>query len=229
MIVRRRVWRLCLVKVLVKNVRDKGGTGKLRSSWEQNIYEVVSKHEDIPVYKIKPVGDNRVRTIHRNLLKLCNELPLDVLEKPIDRKEKVRKGVVSVEDSEDELVIMVKRNGRDTHFREEGREDQGREDQRREDQGREDQGREDQGREDQGREDQGREDQGREDQGREDFDGMGESEPGEEVVCRRSARNRKPKRIFTYNKFGGNPVNEETISNNQIKYIFFVITKYYRR
>ena len=97
-------------KVLVKNVRDKGGTGKLRSFWEQNIYEVVSKHEDIHV-KIKPVGDNRVRTIHWNLLKLCNELPLDVLEKPIHRKEKVRKGIVSVEDSEDELVIMVKRHG----------------------------------------------------------------------------------------------------------------------
>ena len=47
-------------KVLVKNGRDEGGTGKLRSFWEQNIYEVVSKHEDIPVYKIKPVGDNRV-------------------------------------------------------------------------------------------------------------------------------------------------------------------------
>ena len=172
------------------------------------------------------------------------------MEKPIHRKEKVRKGVVSVEDSEDELVLMVKRNGGDTHFREEGREDQGREDQGREDQGREDQGREDQGREDQGmgrprngktkewedqgmgrprdgktkgwedqgmgrprdgktkgwedqgREDQGREDQGREDQGREDFDdGMGESEPGEEVGCRRSARNRKPKRIFTYNRW----------------------------
>ena len=225
----------------------------------------MSKHEDIPVYKIKPVGDNRVRTIHRNLLKLCNELALDVLEKPIHRKEKVRKGVISVEDSEDELVIMVKRNEGDTHVREEGREDQGREDQGREDQGREDQGREDQGREDQGREDQGREDQGREDQGREDQgredqgredqgredqgredqgredqgrdnredqgredqgredqgrdnqvvldfdDGMGESEPGEEVGCWRSARNRKLNRIFTYNKFGGNHVNEETI------------------
>ena len=57
--------------------------------------------------------------------------------------------------------------------------------------------------EDQGGEDQGGEDQGRDNQIVLDFDdGMGESEPGEEVGCRRSARNRKLKRIFTYNKFG---------------------------
>ena len=74
-------------KVLVKNVRDSCGTEKLRSHCEQNIYEVVSKHQDIPVYKIKQVGDNRARTrtIHRNLLKLCNELPLELLEKPSHR------------------------------------------------------------------------------------------------------------------------------------------------
>ena len=37
-------------------------------------------------------------------------------------------------------------------------------------------------------------------------DGIGESGPEEEVVCRRTSRSRKPKRIFTYNKAGGNPV-----------------------
>ena len=49
-------------RVLVKNVKQKGGTGKLRSFWE-----VVSKVENIPVYKIKPVGSTQVtQTIHRN-------------------------------------------------------------------------------------------------------------------------------------------------------------------
>ena len=41
-------------------------------------------------------------------------------------------------------------------------------------------------------------------------DGMGDSGPEEEIACRRSSRYRKPKKIFTYNKVGGNPVCEET-------------------
>ena len=164
-------------KVLVKNVRDRGGTGKLRSYWEQNIYEVVSKYQDIPVYKIKQVGDNRARTrtIHRNLLKLFNELPLELLEKPIHKGGKVRKELVLAEDNEDEVIVIVKRNEGNTQRGER------------------------------------RERKGTDERLVKDVDdGMGDSGPEEEIACRRSSRYRKPKKIFTYNKVGGNPVCEET-------------------
>ena len=78
-------------KVLVKNVKEKGGTGKLKSFWEQQIYEVVSKHENLPVYKIKPLGSNKVRTLHRNLIMQCNDLPGDILEKSLNQKKPKQK------------------------------------------------------------------------------------------------------------------------------------------
>ena len=63
-------------KVLVKNVSERGGTGKLRSFWENKIYKVVSVHKDLPIYRIQPeTGGSKIRTVHRNLLLLCNQLP----------------------------------------------------------------------------------------------------------------------------------------------------------
>ena len=64
-------------RVLVHNLTPKGGTGKLRSWWEQKIYEVVEKREKVPVFKVKPVGGGLVRTLHRNLLMKVDHLPLD--------------------------------------------------------------------------------------------------------------------------------------------------------
>ena len=70
-------------KVLVRNVRQKDGTGKLRSYWEENIFVVLEKKEDLPVYKIKNVKKNSdVRTVHRNLLLSCENLPLNVFDEP---------------------------------------------------------------------------------------------------------------------------------------------------
>ena len=40
-------------KVLVRNVREKGGTGKLKSYWEEAIFTVVEKRGELPVFKIK--------------------------------------------------------------------------------------------------------------------------------------------------------------------------------
>ena len=37
-------------QVLVRNVREKGGTGKLRSHWEKEVFKVVEKKTDLPVY-----------------------------------------------------------------------------------------------------------------------------------------------------------------------------------
>ena len=36
-------------QVLVKNVREKGGTGKLRSHWERSVFKILKKKENLPV------------------------------------------------------------------------------------------------------------------------------------------------------------------------------------
>ena len=67
--------------VLMKNVRESGGTGKLKSFWEEKIFKVVEKKENIPVYKIQGLGDERdTRVIHRNLMMKVDQLPLDVFD-----------------------------------------------------------------------------------------------------------------------------------------------------
>ena len=67
--------------VLVKNVREKGGTGKLRGIWEHQIFKVVNQQGDLPVYKVQNLDKPRdVRVLHRNHLMRCEELPLDVFK-----------------------------------------------------------------------------------------------------------------------------------------------------
>ena len=59
----------------------KGGTGKLRSYWEEKVYIVVAKDEDIPVYTIKPeVGVGTTQRVHRNNIMNCNLLLEDAEE-----------------------------------------------------------------------------------------------------------------------------------------------------
>ena len=61
-------------------VMDKTTGGrKLADKWEANPYVILSKHADLPVYTIKRVNSDRVRTVHRNLLTPCMFLPLDDL------------------------------------------------------------------------------------------------------------------------------------------------------
>ena len=66
-------------RVLVKNLLEKGGPGKLRSFWENTIYEVVERKDpNNAVYTVKPLNtQGRQRVLHRNLLLPCPFLPYE--------------------------------------------------------------------------------------------------------------------------------------------------------
>lgn len=65
-------------RVLVRNKRQLGGPGKLRSCWEQDVFVVRKSREDGVVYEIENLSKgNDKRALHRNML-----LPCDLLEDP---------------------------------------------------------------------------------------------------------------------------------------------------
>lgn len=69
-------------RVLVRNFKDRGGPGKLRSYWEENIYVVTERrHKESPVYTVRPErGPGKNRVLHRNLLLPCDFLPVEGVE-----------------------------------------------------------------------------------------------------------------------------------------------------
>lgn len=77
-------------RVLVRNLSDQGGPGKLRPYWEQEIYVVTKKRKDMPGYEVRPEnGGGRSRVLHRNLLLPCSYLPVKA---PISTSKRTQKG-----------------------------------------------------------------------------------------------------------------------------------------
>ncbi|KAL6471946.1 hypothetical protein MHYP_G00205960 [Metynnis hypsauchen] len=64
-------------RVLIRNLTPRGGTGKLKSYWEEGVHVVIRQvGKDVPIYEVKPEQSRgRSRVLHRNLLMPCEHLP----------------------------------------------------------------------------------------------------------------------------------------------------------
>ena len=92
-------------RVLIKNLREKGGPGKLRGYYEEKVYRVVERKGEGPVYVIEPERGGERRTVHRNLLFHCSEdLPDEPLVPATPAKEKSEEHKNPVEEKEDQQI-----------------------------------------------------------------------------------------------------------------------------
>ena len=76
-------------RVLLRNLSERGGTGKLRPWWEQKLYVVVDVHDLVPVYTIRPIDEKKTKTVHRNMLMRVNDMPIHTFgQVPVDERRK---------------------------------------------------------------------------------------------------------------------------------------------
>ena len=75
--------------MLVRNLSERGGPGKIRSYWEQVAYTVVKRPRKSPVYIVKKEnGQGTERVLRRNLLLQCDFLPVYPVPAPLPKDKK---------------------------------------------------------------------------------------------------------------------------------------------
>jgi len=61
-------------RVLVRNKRDTGGPGKLRSHYESEVYVVIKVQMEDSVFVVKGLSNEEERTLNRNMIHPCNSM-----------------------------------------------------------------------------------------------------------------------------------------------------------
>uniref|UniRef100_A0A7M5XJ10 Integrase catalytic domain-containing protein n=1 Tax=Clytia hemisphaerica TaxID=252671 RepID=A0A7M5XJ10_9CNID len=89
--------------VLIRNLSERGGTGKLRSFYEDETYVVVSKTENLPVYMLKQLEGTKIKKLHRNHIKKIKKTLSNQRETvPPQVKTNVRPSAVTEEEEKEE-------------------------------------------------------------------------------------------------------------------------------